>query len=182
MKRITFLILCLSFLFQALAFAEIGKSISANQIQLQSESRYKVNETNKSLWMLFHRSGYSNSNNFLKDKKPNTTEFLFISLYKDESLKDVKTDIAFSTKSPPHFVLSKNGIDIGQPFKITEIGTDTINFSIDNKDLLINADKVSFVVTLKNGTTQELELPSEILKDWKYIITSDLKDEYKKGF
>jgi hypothetical protein len=179
MKKIIIPILCLLFLFQASAFAEIEKSLSDNHVHFQNESRYKINETNKSLWMLLSRDG------FWGKSKLRINPDLYIGFYKDKSSKsmntDAKTDIAFSTKTPPYFVLSNNESAMEQIFKISEIGTDYVRFSINNKDLLVKADKASIVLTLKDGSIQKIDIPDDVLKDWKFILSCNLWDEYKKG-
>lgn len=182
MKKIFPLLLCLLVLFQTTVFAEIGKTISENDIILESQFRYKIEGTDKSIWMYFNRIGYFSR--ILGSIKTQTSQTLLISTYLDDkamSPKEIKTDISFSTKNPPHFIFYNNGIDAGQPFKITEFGTDHITFSIADKKALLDANKAFFIVTLRDGTAQRIEIPDDTLKDWKYILTADLWEEYKKG-
>jgi hypothetical protein len=179
MKKIIISILGLLFLFQASAFAKVEKSLSHNLVHFKNESRYKINETNDSLWMLLSRDGY-----FGKSKLRINPD-LYIGLYKDASPKgtntDAKTDIVFSTKTPPYFLLSNKKSGTEQIFTLSEIATDHVRFSINNKDLLVKVDKVSIVLTLKDGSIQKIDIPDDVLNDWKYILNCNLLDEYKKG-
>jgi len=175
MKKIIISILCLLFLFQASAFANVEKSLSHNLAHFQNESRYKINETNKSLWMVLSRDDYFGKN------KLRINPSLYIGFYKDEPSKgvntDAKIDIAFSAKTPPYFVLSNKESGI---FTLTKIATDYVSFSINNQDLLVKADKVSIFLTLQDGSIQKIDIPEDVLKDWKYILTCNLLDKYKK--
>jgi hypothetical protein len=191
MKKIIMSILCLLFLFQASAFAKVEKSLSHNVVHFQNESRYKINGTNKSLWILLSRDGYFGKSKLLINPD------LYVGFYKDESPKggnagaktevrigvktEVKADLGFWTKTPPHFVLSNKESGTKQIFVISEISTDHAKFSINNKDLLIKADKVSIVLTLNDGSIQKIDIPDDVLKDWKFILSCNLLDEYKKG-
>lgn len=179
MKKVFVLLLSLLFLTSATTYAEIDKLISANYVRLQNESRYKINGTDKSLWILFSRDG--TSNNSFKSSKLQTNQELFMATFKDGSSTNVKTDMVFSTKTPPKFVFANSNSDKNPPFEITGFGTDSISLSIINKASLITTDKLSLILTLKDGTTETIEIPDDVLKDWKYILTCNLVEEYKKG-
>lgn len=181
MKKVITLVLCLLFLLQASAFAEVKKSISATQIYINSEYRLKIDGTNNFMWLLYSRMEYSATNNYLKDRTPFKTEQLNFSLFRDESAKAANSDITFSSKQPPYLVLFRNGIKIGQAFNITEIGTTELTFLITNKEMLANADNITFVITRKDGTIQEIDIPDDVVKEWKFIATCNLREEYKKG-
>lgn len=180
MKKIIPLILGLVLVFQVSAFAEINKSISNDQINIHSQAIYKIEGATKSIWMNLSRHGISKSSQFLKDKKPIIKDTLFISFYYSEP-KNVQHNISFSSKEPPYFVFSKNGTDVGQPFKFNEIDTDCIFIDVVDKTPILTADKASLVVKLKDGTKREIELPEDILNEWKYILSCNLQEEYKKG-
>jgi hypothetical protein len=179
MKKIIMSLICLLFLFQTSALAKVEKHLSHNVIHFQSESRFKINETNNSLWLVLNREEYLG-----KDKLRINPEF-YIGFYRDETPKstntDVKADLAFWTKTPPDFVLSNTKSGMKQIFTISDVGIDHARFSINNKEQLVKADKVSIVLALKDGSTQKVDIPDDVLKDWKYILTCDLLDEYKKG-
>ena len=181
MKKILPLLLCLLVMLQVPVSAEVKKSISEYIIHLANESRYEVANTDKSFWLSFNKEGFSP--NSFKNKNLQITQQILIGLYKNEAIKLPKTDIIFSSKTPPYFTLLSNGQTIKQPFRITELGTDIVIFSIDDKagTLLSNATKAAFVVTLQDGTTQAIDIPDNVLKEWKYIIDCDLWQEYKKG-
>lgn len=178
MKKIIMSLICLLFLFQASALAKVEKYLSHNVIHFQNESRFKINETNNSMWMVLNREEYLG-----KDKLRINPEF-FVGFYKDETPKDVnsdvKADLALWTKKPPYFILSNTKSGMEKIFTISDIGIDHARFSINNKDQLVKADKVSIVLTLKDGYTQKIDIPDDVLKEWKYILTCDLLDEYKK--
>lgn len=178
MKKIIVSLICLLFLFQASALAKVEKYLSHNVIHFQNESRFKINETNNSMWMVLNREEYLG-----KDKLRINPEF-FVGFYKDETPKgmntDVKADLTLWIKKPPYFVLSNTKYGVEKIFTISDIGIDHARFSINNKDQLVKADKVSIVLTLKDGNTQKIDIPDDVLKEWKYILTCDLLDEYKK--
>lgn len=176
MKKMLFLFLSLIFLFQATALAEVNKSISEHHFDIQSVYRYSIDNTE--IWITLSKNGFS-SNSF-RNKKLQISQELHIKAYNNESATGAKTDITFSTKTPPYFVISTQESNLKQSFKISSLGTTYVHFEID-KNPLVNADRVSFVLPLKDGSTQKIDIPEDILKEWKYILSCDLWDEYKKG-
>ncbi len=181
MKKTLTLLLCVLILLQVPAFAEIEKSISNDHISIISKYRLKIDKTNRHMWLSYYRSESSASENYLKDRKPIHQEYLTFDLSKKESASDDNSEITFSSKKPPSLVLFENGNNLGQIFNITEIGTSYLGFSIANKEALASADKATLVVPRIDGTSLEIVIPDDVLKDWIFIATCNLKEEYEKG-
>lgn len=173
MKKLLLPFLCLLVLVQASASAEIKKSISDKNIFISSEYRLKIDGTNNFVWLYYYRT------NFTKD--PRFAEFLDFSVFKSESAQTANSDITFTSKNPPSLALYKNENNIGQAFNLAEIGTTELKFLIINKSLFASAEKAALLISRKDGTTLQVEIPNDVIKEWQFIASCDLKEEYKKG-
>jgi hypothetical protein len=180
MKKIITLILCLLFLLQATAFAEIQKTVNHNgldSIDMRSDYVFPIEENNKSIWISISRSGYFDKANTIPEE--HVTYYTTINL-----AHSYKTPMSFMSGKIPFFTVVNDGIDTELVFKkIFTISNDSAIFNMNSKELkqILSADKIYTAIALKDGTTQKIEIPDDVLKEWKYIITCNLLDEYKKG-
>ncbi|VBB05611.1 Hypothetical protein LUCI_0821 [Lucifera butyrica] len=182
MKKVIILLLFILALTNSFAFAEVNKTLSDNYIGLERTYEYTINGTNKHAYVTLSRQGFFDS--LLGITKTNTSHSLYLSLFTPPNTnQSAVTDITFSTKNLPCFVTYNGETQKTYPLKVKSISTNYVGFKVDNSTLLpmVNAEKIGVVLTLKDGSTQKIEIPEDVLKDWKFIVTCNLLDEYKKG-
>lgn len=177
MKTMIILLLALC-LFHGTASAEVNRSLSEKFILLNSQTEYNINGTNTKVFITMDKHGFlDNSSGNIKLQA--MQNLFFFSLWNPSN--SPAAAITFSSKNTPYFIIYNNGNEEMQRFKIDTIGANYLSFNVNNTTLqpLIQADKVAVVLTLKDGTTDEISISDEVLKDWKEIINSDLLQEHQ---
>lgn len=178
MKKIIILVICILSLVSGTALANIDKTITNNNcINFSNQYQYQINNT-KTMNISLSRYGFFD--NMLGIMKTVTLHDLTLCLM-STSLNN--SPEAFTSKEVPFFIIFNKEVESKLTFKTKSISNNIISYEVDNKKLrpLITAERVNLVVPLKNGPTQTIEIPEEILKEWRFIITCNLLDEYRKG-
>lgn len=178
MKKIIILVICLLSLVSGTALANIDKKITENSINFENNSDYQLNTTDK-ININLYRYGYFDS--MFGIKRTETVHILGLSLFPAPPY--MSTEATFTTKNIPFFLIFNKELETKLTFKISSISSNYISYEVDNKILqkFVTADKVSLVLPLKNGSTQKIDISEETLKEWRFILTCNLWDEYKKG-
>lgn len=179
MKKIIILVICLLTLVLSTAFAKVDKTLTGNSINLVNSSDYQLNNTDK---MNINLSRYGYFDSMFGLKKTETIHNLGFFLY-PIAPPYISTEVTFTTKNVPFFLIFNKDIENKLTFKIMSISNNYINYEVNNKQLttLVSAEKVNLILPLKNGSTQTIQIPEETLKEWRSIITCNLWDEFKKG-
>ena len=179
MKKFIILVICLLTLVSGTALAKVDKSMSENGVNLMSNLEYQFNSTDK-ISITLNRYGYFDR--LLGMTKTETIHNLMLNLI-PIAPPCISTEVTFTTKNVPYFLIFNKEVGTKQTFKISSISSNYISYEVDNKNLqkFVAADKATLVLPLKNGSTQMIEISEETLKEWRFIITCNLWDEYKKG-
>ncbi|MDU2064368.1 MAG: hypothetical protein E6713_05950 [Sporomusaceae bacterium] len=172
MKKILFLTFCFLFLLQVSAFAEIDKTITnTNYISISSQYAYSLADEKKTIWLTLTRSSYSTNS------------------YTDNSLQislahHYKFPMAFAPNKRPYLILSTNDADkllMLKDFRSLSYTSDTFGIDAEQVKQILSASKIFIAIDLADAPSLKIEVPSEILKEWNYLLTCDLRDEYNKG-
>ena len=107
------------------------------------------------------------------------TEEIRFTAYNPEN--HFKPAVLFDTKNPPKLEITSAGS--AELFLLDKEGTawkESYNYSIRNDRMhkfIKNADKIIIVVPMQDKTEKRIELPREVLAEWKYILSTVMATE-----
>lgn len=181
MRKIIILLLCLLILSTSTSFAEVKKYSSKDYFKIERTADLTISGSNKHLYVILGRSLASSKLMMLSKSESNYS--LFLSLFAPDQKSPPVANSTFTSKDIPYFLVTDKGIEKTITFKASELGSDYLNFKVNSALLqpLVDAEKVSIVISLKNGITEKINIPNDVLEDWKYILTCNLQEESKKG-
>lgn len=182
MKKIAVFVALILTLATGTAFAEINKTISGDDISLGNTWRQDIKETNQQIFVTLSRNGYTKT--LFGMVRIDTYHYLYISVVSMGQKADNPQNIRFDSKSNPVFVLvTDKGESTYYFHPATSISTESVSYNPDNASLLplVQAQRVFLDLPQKDGKRYRTEIPPDILKEWRDILTCDLKKELKKG-
>lgn len=176
MKRIFLLAMVFMLVLQVTAFAKVDKSATNQSLSLSSnyqasyQMKDKDGQYNCTILIILSRS-------YLADIFGTDENYYFrVSSFTD--IQNKGTGLAFSKKNPVKLkVIKKDELSIIPFKKIYSISGGTAWYKIKKNDLnsTYSANKVVIVVPAQNKSIVEIEVPKEIVDEWQYIMTADMR-------
>lgn len=197
-KKIVLLLICLS-VFTTPAYAKISKTVNNHGIFISSRYVQIIAEKDEAKYVIGFSLERHKLNSGLVAASPDfslSIKALAISTTSPATIfaPDQYFDplIVFSFKTPPKFEITKdNSVQTITVTGKTGIDTHNIIYNLSKQKffggpaeklavILPTAEKITVIMPFNNDTEIRIELPEEIVKEWNYISTADMKKEKKE--
>lgn len=198
-KKIILLLICV-FVFTTPASAEIRKTVNNHGIFISSVYAQTIAEKDDAQYVIGFVLERHKLNSGLIASTPDfnlSIKAFAISATSPSTTfapdKHFDPLIVFSFKTPPKFEITKdNSVQTITITDKTGIDDNNIIYNLDKKGfwgeprgkmaiILPTAEKITIIMPFNNGTEMRVELPEEIVKEWNYISTADMRKEKKEA-
>lgn len=188
MKRIFLLAMVFMLVLQVTAFAKVGKSATNDGAHINSEFEViYLREKENTLYecMASIRVDRSYLTDIFNDDRSYFAVTAWVPSNKNmgENNGNEENGLIFSKKAPVTLEVYKNNKKSLVNFKkVYSVSNMSIMYKIKKSDLapIYDADKVILLLPAKNSEMIEIEIPKEIIKEWQYILTVDMRKVKKE--
>lgn len=174
MKKILLLSMIFIFALQMTAFAEIRKSVSGKIVTV--ESNY-ISSFEKKSSPYKYTVQINVDNNRYADAFDSSINYYF----RVSASKALEMDVKFSPFTKKNTIkldVYKKGERNSITFKkINSIGNGYVIYKINKKELekTYDSERVVMIVPFTEGELEEIEIPKEIVDEWQYVMTADMR-------
>lgn len=180
MKKIFILLMLFILAMPMNGEAKIDKSTSKDHIQLTSGYSIILDKKDDKEYVFYVHF----SRNITNFGWPVRSQYYNLGLSAFDYNIGFDKTIVFSHKNTPKFEFLKNNSVkiIVIPKKKTFLSTSQISYSKINSfaDEIKDAEKITIIMPMSDGSTKRIELPEEIVAEWNYIMNANMHDEKKE--